>query len=90
MSNAARDGNYVTTIIAALNTNGTTVTRVKADAVTHALQTNDGITGSDHGPVDDLRDENYARCWMAVSSTDGKTPVVCYADASGKLLVKST
>lgn len=90
MSNAARDSNFVPTIIAGLNTNGKTIVRVEASPTTHGLDINDGNTGSDHGPVDDLRDENFVHCWMAVSSSDGQTPVICYSTSAGALLVQST
>ncbi len=50
----------------------------------------DDTTGSDFGPVDDLRDANFVPALMAVSSADGKTPVVLYANSAGELLVQST
>ena len=90
MTNAYRDENSVPTIIAGLNTDGSTITRIKANSATHGLKVNDGTTGSDHGPVNDLRDENSVHALMAVSSSDGQTPVVLYADSSGNLLIKST
>lgn len=90
MSNAARDDNFVPTITAALNTNGTTVTRIKANSSTHALSVSDGSSGTDHGPTNDLRDENFVPCLLAVSSVDGVTPVVVYANSSNQLLIQST
>ena len=44
-------------------------------------------TGSDHGPTNALRDENNVPTLMAVSSADGVTPVVVYADSNGNLLI---
>lgn len=88
--NAYRDENSVPTMIGALDTNGSTITRVYIDPTTHALAAMDGTTGTDHGPTNDLRDENSVRCLMAVSSVDGKTPVVLYVNSSNQLLVKST
>lgn len=90
MANAYRDENDVPTIIALLDSNGTTIMRVLANPATHALQVEDNTTGTDHGPTNDARDENYVPCFMAVSSADGVTPVVVYADSSGNLLVDST
>lgn len=87
---AYRDENGVPTIIAALNTNGSTVTRIKANPTTHGISINDNTTGSDHGPTNDLRDDNFVPCLMAVSNSDGFTPVVCYSDSSGNLLIDST
>ncbi len=90
MSNASLDENSVPTLIAGLNTNGTTIVRVKVNASNHGLEISDGTTGSDHGPVNALRDENNRPTLLAVSSADGVTPVVVYADSSGNLLIQST
>ena len=90
MTNAYRDENNVPTLIAALNTNGVTPTRVLVNAVTHGLKVDDGTTGTNHGRNVAVRDENNVPVLMAVSSVDGKTPVEVYADSSGNLLVKST
>jgi len=90
MAEAALDQNGVATIIAGLNTNGTTIVRVKVNPTNHGLKIMDDTTGSDHGPVNDLRDRNHRQAFMAVSSVDGVTPVVVYADSSGNLLVDSS
>ncbi len=90
MADAYRDGNNVPTLIAGLNSNGTSLVRVLADPSTHALAVDDDTTGTDHGPVNDLRDNNYIPALMAVSSSDGVTPVVVYADSSGNLLIDSS
>lgn len=90
MANAYIDDNGVPTLIAALNTDGRTIVRVLADPSTHRLQTSDGTSGTDKGPVNDLRDQNGKVAVMAVSSVDGFTPVVVYANSSGQLLVQST
>ncbi len=89
MANASRDENNVPTLIAGLNTDGTTLVRVKADATGHYLLVNDSSTGDDHGPSVAPRDENMVPALIAVSSADGVTPVVVYADSDGKLLVDS-
>lgn len=90
MANASLDENSVPTITAGLNTDGRTIVRVKIDSTTHALKVSDGTSGTDHGPVNDLRDENNRTTLMAVSSVDGVTPVVLYADSSGNLLIQTT
>lgn len=90
MANASRDENNVPTLLAALNTDGKTLVRVRVNASNHALKVSDGSSGSDNGPTNDLRDENSIPAFMAVSSVDGKTPVVVYADSSGNLLIKSS
>lgn len=90
MSNAYRDGNFVTTMIAGLNTNGITPQRVYVSNSTNALKISDGTTGSNFGPVNAPRDGNRITCLMGVSSVDGQTPVTIYADSSGNLLTQST
>lgn len=90
MTNAYRDENSVPTMIAAQNTDGTTIVRILADPSANALKVSDGTTGTDHGPGNDLRDENSVHALLAVSSSDGITPVVVYADSSGNLLVQSS
>jgi hypothetical protein len=50
----------------------------------------DGVIGSDNGPANADRDENYVTSIVAVSSVDGVTPVVVYADSRGRLKVKTT
>lgn len=90
MANAYKDENGVSTIIGALNTDGSTIVRVLADPSTHVLNVNDGTTGTDYGPVNDLKDANGVNCLMAVSSVDGVTPVVLYVDSNGALLTDSS
>lgn len=90
MSNAAHDENHVPTLTAALNSDGASVVRILTNTHSgHRLRVSDGTGGSDNGPADALHDENHVPTLMAVSSTDGVTPVVVYADSSGKLLVNS-
>lgn len=84
-----RDANRVPVMFGALNTDGSTVTPVKADPTGHYILTDDNTTGSDHGPTNDLRDQNFKTGLMAVSSADGVTPVVLYVDAAGELLIDS-
>lgn len=90
MSQAKRDENRVTTLIAALNTDGVTPNLVYADPTTHAISADDNTTGSDFGVVNAPRDQNRVTVAMAISSSDGITPVELYSDSLFKLLMKST
>lgn len=89
MADAAKDQNFVNTLICS-GTNGTSIVRVKADPTSHALKVNDGTSGSDNGPENALRDGNNVPVLVAVSETDGVTPVVVYADSNGNILIDST
>lgn len=89
MTNAKRDENNTTTLIAGLNTDGVTIVRVCADPSTHSLCVEDNTTGNDYGPSIAKRDENFVPVLLAVSSVDGVTPVVVYADSNGNLLIDS-
>ena len=89
MANAQRDGNNVPSILAALDTDGQTLIPVQINPANFALKVDDNTTGIDNGPATALRDENFIPTKMGVSSVDGITPVVLYADSSGKLLIDS-
>lgn len=90
MAQAKRDENRITTIIAALNTDGVTPNLIYANENTHAILADDGATGSDFSVVNAPRDENRTPVAMAISSSDGVTPVELYSDSLFKLLMKST
>lgn len=90
MSVASKDDNAVSTLIAALNTDGETVVPVKANPTRHSIAVSDGTSGSDLGPSVALKDDNNVSSIIAVSSVDGVTPVVVYADSNGKLLIQSS
>lgn len=90
MAQVPRDNNFIPTLAAALNTDGTTVVAVCASPTVHSICTVDGATGSDFSITDASRDGNRVPVLMAVSSADGVTPVEVYADSSGNLLIKST
>ena len=75
---------------ALLKTNGSTITRIVANASTHAMKVSNGISGSDHGGNHANFDDNQ-RTTMFVESSNGDGALVAlYADSSGKLLIKST
>ncbi len=89
MAQAKRDENNVPTLLGVLNSDGATVTPIQINPVNHALKVDDNTTGSDLGPSRALRDENFVPTKIVVSSADEITPVVLYADSSGKLLIDS-
>ncbi len=88
--NASIDDNGQSTLIAALNTDGTTITRVQVNPSNHGLRVSDGSSGSDYGTTHALRDDNNKTTLIAVSSADGVTPVDIYCDSNGMLLIQST
>ncbi len=101
MANAYRDENSVPTLIAPSSANGTTIVRVKANAVTHALKVSNGMTGTNYdASTNALRDENNVPVLICVASRtvtsngisyiQGVTPVKVYADSNGNLLTQST
>lgn len=87
---AKRDENRITTIIAALNTDGVTPKLICVGPVNHRLCVDDNNSGSDFGVINTPRDENRIPFLTAVSSDDNSTPVELYADSSGNLLIQST
>lgn len=90
MANAKRDQNNVPTLLGVLDTNGTTLVRVKVNPTNHGLEIDDDTTGTDHGPTNAPRDENFVTALIGVSSADGTTPVAVYADSDGNLLIDSS
>lgn len=92
MTTAYRDSNFVPTLIAASKNDGTTIVRVLASPTTHGLIIDDASTGSDNGnnKGSAMKDENMVAVLLAVSRTDGLTPVEIYADpTTGALFVDS-
>lgn len=89
--NAQRDENHIPTLIATLNTDGSTIIPVQVNALNNGLRIDDDTTGSDSGNNGDIanRDENHVPVLIALSSVDGVTPVEVYADSNGKLLINS-
>ena len=87
MSNAKRDENRITTLTAALNTDGKTIQPVYADPIGHYIHTADGSGGQDFSVKNAPRDEN--RVPVAMASSSNGTPVELYADSSGNLLIKA-
>ena len=90
LENSQRDGNFVTTMTAVLNTDGKTVKKITANPANHGISVANGVGGADNGPQNAIHDDNDVHTLVAVSSVDFTTPVVLYADASGKLLIQST
>lgn len=90
MVTAKIDNNNIPSIIGVLNTDGTTITLLKADPSMHSIDVNDDGGGSDLGGDDALSDDNKIRVLLAVSETDESTPVPLYIDTDGKLLIQTT
>ena len=89
MTNAKRDENNVPTLIAVLDSDGTTTVPVNVVPASHILAVDDDTIGSDNGPDRALRDGNFVTTLIGVSSADGVTPVPVYANSSGELLIDS-
>lgn len=89
MANVKKDNNTVPCVSGLLNTDGATVTPIKADPTNHAILISDDTTGSDSGGTRAIHDANDEKTWMAASSSDG-TPVVLYVNSDGEILIKST
>lgn len=88
MAEIKKDDNQVPTVSGVLNTNGTTVTRVKIDPSTHVLSTSDGDTGTDYGNDSAVRDNNGETVAVATDANGNIIPL--YVDSSGNLLIQST
>ena len=87
--NARKDQNFVNTLTAVLNTDGRTIELLLANPANHVLSVNDGTTGSDLGPENAPHDQNCVHTIVATSSADGQTPIVCYSNINGELLIDS-
>lgn len=90
MADAKLDSNGKQAITALLNSNGTTITRIKANPTNHGMKIVDGAAGSDNGGTYANLDGNFRPTLYAVSSAGDGTLVALYADSNGNLLVKST
>jgi len=90
--NAGHDENARPTLIGVNNLDGITVEQVTADPITHALNTDDGTTGTDMGNNNGVAmlDENSVSVMMAQSSAGDGTLVEVYVnDSTGRLLINS-
>lgn len=90
MANAKLDQNSNPAIIALLNTNGTTITRIECDPSTHALSIDDNTTGSDNGGNAADFDENGRTTLFAESSDGDGVLVALYVNSDGELLIDSS
>lgn len=89
--NAYRDQNNRTTMTAILNSDGLSITAIKADPTNNRLKADDNTTGTDqgnHGGVAQI-DENGVAVLTALSSDGSGTIIELYVDSSGKLLINS-
>ncbi len=89
MSNAKLDDNGRQTITGLLNTDGTTITLVKAEPILHGVSVDDASTGSDNGGTNAHLDDNYRPTMFALSSAGDGALVALYVNSSGELLVDS-
>lgn len=90
MGNAAIDSNSKATITGRLNTDGVTITRVRASPSTHAMEVdNQHNVGTDQGGTFAATDDNDRPALFAVSSAGDNALVSLYVSASGNLLIDS-
>lgn len=90
MANAKKDSNGVSSMIAALNTNGISIVNLAVNPVTHALKINLGDTGVSADVETALKDDNGVSSMIGVSSDDLETPIRIHANSLGELLVDNT
>lgn len=90
MSNASKDDNAVSTLIAVDSSDGQAIIPVQANPARNRIIVSAGTAGTDLGPENANHDENAVPTLLAVSSVDGVTPVVVYADSDGRLLVDNS
>ncbi len=92
MVNAYRDENNRPTMTAILNSDGLSITAVKANPATNnSLKVDDNTTGTDqgnHGGVAKI-DENGVSVMTVLSSDNDGTIIELYVDSDGKLLIDS-
>lgn len=86
--NASIDVNSKQTILATLNTDGSSLTRIQVNPVNGGLTTTTNTMGSVTPQGRSLIDENGRNSWFGVSENDGKTEVAVQCNSSGTVLVK--
>lgn len=92
MSNAYRDQNNRPTMTAILDSDGLSITAIKANPATNnSLKVDDNTTGSDNGNNGGVAqiDENNIATLTALSSDGDGTIINLYADSNGLLLIDS-
>ena len=87
--NAKKDGNRISVLLGALNTDGITPVNIEVTASLNALNVSNGLSGTDHGTTNAQRDQNRVPVLIGVSASDGITPCEVYSDSNGNLLVRS-
>lgn len=75
-------------MIGVLNTDGSTPTRITADASAHSIDVDDNTTGSDAGPDAASRDGNGATTLLATDANGNIIPL--FVTSAGKLLIQTT
>ena len=88
MAEAKRDQNSIPTILAVLNTDGTTPTNVRINPVGNLLKVDIDVPGSDFGSDLANRDQNVITTMIV---TDVNNNIISlYVDSNGQLMVQST
>ena len=90
MSNAMHDQNNVPTLIAILDSDKKTISRVKANPIGQGLKINDATTANVLSFDAVPRDENSVPCMSVLSSAGDGSIVILQVNSSGELLVDST
>ncbi len=88
-TNAKRDENHVPTLIATLNSDGSSIVLIEATSA-HALMVDDGTGGTDNGGTHAGRDENHVPVLLCESSNNDGSLVAVYGNNLGKLLINSS
>jgi hypothetical protein len=88
---AGIDENGRQTIICAYDGDGQTIVPLQANPTNHALEIEDGTTGTDNGNNggNAMLDQNSRQVWTALSSADDGSIVEVYANSLNQLLINS-
>jgi len=88
---ASRDQNFVPTVLATSDADGSSTVPVQVDSVTSSLRVNLGTTapGVTVSAVA-KRDGNHVPVLMGVSASDGVTPTPILSDPQGALYITSS
>lgn len=89
MSNAKRDDNRVPTLLALLDTDGSTLIPIQVNASNNKIKLANGTAGVDNGDGRAMHDGNGVVTMIGVSSVDLTTPVNVYADINGNIKINT-
>lgn len=88
MVTSKTDNNGVATAFGVLNTDGETVTLLRANPTSHALDVSDGSSGSDIGRDTSKHDDDMRTSMCATDASGNIIPL--WLNSSNQLLIKST